>query len=392
MDSSNKNHVDIDPMYERPEYKNTIMGRVADIQKRQIAESMNSKPPKDEAFTGKQLDLFQGFYPQGDISQDDLSNAIELWDALPKYATSSRKMTQMRTKEGFLDIIEHTFIHKGQSYNVKISPALVQDKEGKTKAYYPSSDEELIEEALRKISLENDYGFFERKPYQSGVRFSLSALRSELKKRGHSRSYHQITKSLKILAGSNIGIEAENGKGFAQTNYLPTLAAVSREHYLQDTKSRWFATFHPLVTESIDQISYRQYNYAKSMKLSSPLPRWLLKRLSLNYTNASWDTPYSILLSTIIEDSQMLNFSRKNDVIRKFEEALNELKEINILRLYEKEKRIGKNKKINDIKYILTPSHDFVSEIKAANKRHYDSTVELQEFKDDKPVLSKGKK
>lgn len=52
------------------------------------------------------------------------------------------------------------------------------------------------------------------------------------------------------------------------------------------------AHVHPLVTQSIDSLSYRQYNYHLMMSHSTQLARWLHKILSHSYVNASYTVPY----------------------------------------------------------------------------------------------------
>ena len=45
--------------------------------------------------------------------------------------------------------------------------------------------------------------------------------------------------------------------------------------------------FHPLVTASINHISYRQYDYLTYMTYKHRLSRWLHKRPAHNYVQAS---------------------------------------------------------------------------------------------------------
>lgn len=282
-------------------------------------------------------------------------------------------MNRVRTKEGLLPRLEKTVVFREREYKLRVTAAIVDDENGTPKAYYPSANEEMVEDALRKIAAEQYQGFFDKPTFKSGVIFSLNMLRKELQKRGHTRSYQEMIRSLQILAGSTIEILLPEGTGFAKTSYLPALAAVSRAKYREDPHAKWVAHFHPLVTESIDKLSYRQYNYHLMMSHSTQLARWLHKRMSHNYTNAALTAPYSILLSSIQRDSGLLEYKRRNDVVRKLEAALNELVEHKVLLSFQGKEERGKRNKIIDIKYTLTPAHSFVRDVKAANKRQQDA-------------------
>lgn len=338
-----------------------------------MAPGKNKKLPSDMAFSETQLSLFQAFLCNSEEERDHLSNTIELWDSLPKYTLSQQAMNKRRTTEGLLPRLERSAVYRQREYKIRITAAIVDDETGTAKAYYPSANEELIEDALRKIAAEQYRGFFDRPTFKSGVVFSLNMLRRELQKRGHTRSYQEIVRSLQVLSGSTIEIMLADGTGFAKTSYLPALASVSRKKIVEDPTAKWVAHFHPLVTESIDQLSYRQYNYHLMMSHSTQLARWLHKRLAHNYTNASMFTQYQILLSSIQRDSGLLEYSRTNDIVRKLEDAFNELIEHGVMLTFQKEERRGERNKIEDIKYALTPSPNFVRDVKAANKRQQEA-------------------
>jgi hypothetical protein len=339
-----------------------------------IKESRVENLPASTAFNSEQIDLFQSFLFNTHDEKDRLSNTVDLWDSIPKYSVSQQAMNGMRTKEGLLPRLEKSFLYLGGEYKIKVTAAIIDSEDNEEMAYYPSANEELVEDALRKIAAEQQRGFFDTSEYKSGVVFSLHLLRGELKKRGHSRSYYEIVKSLNILSGSHIEISLPSGKGFAKTNYLPSLAAVSRQKLNEDPDAKWFAHFHPLVTQCIDTLRFRQYDYHLMMSHTTQLARWLHKKLSHNYTNASCVVPYQIWLSTIRRDSGLLEYKRQPDATRKFEDALNELKNNAVLSSFSRAETVrGERNRILDIKYALSPHHEFVKDIKAANKRQKDS-------------------
>jgi hypothetical protein len=95
-------------------------------------------------------------------------------------------------------------------------------------------------------------------------------------------------------------------------NYLTGMVAASREQREQDPDACWVAQFHPLVARSIDQLAYRQFNYATLMALPTQLARWLHKQLSIKFTFASMlGNPFEMHYSTTKRDSNLLNRGRE---------------------------------------------------------------------------------
>ena len=93
-------------------------------------------------------------------------------------------MNKARENERFLENYTAVFQYRGHTYTCLISPARVTDIDGKQRDYYPSANEELVEDALRKLASDQYAGFFDKPNYRSGVVFSLYALREELSKPG----------------------------------------------------------------------------------------------------------------------------------------------------------------------------------------------------------------
>ncbi len=334
--------------------------------------TLNTHRVNSRAFQSPQIDIFQTFLCNTDEERDHMSNAIELWDSLPKYSISRQEMTKRRTADGFLRLLTINFRFRGQSLSIVIQPAKIMDDDGVERDYYPSASEELVEDALRKIASERPHGYFEENTFQSGVAFTIYRLREELAKRGHTRSHAEIVKSLNILAGSMIEIRTDGdcaGEGFTRTNYLPGLAASSRKKLKDDPDSKWIAQFHPLVTHSIHSLSYRQYDYHAMMMHSTQLSRWLRKYISAKFNFASMMTTFEILWSTVHRDSNLINYSRLRDGIAALDDAFEELKRHAAISHYEKNVINGPHNKILDVRYILYPSINFVREMKAANKR-----------------------
>jgi len=148
------------------------------------------------------------------------------------------------------------------------------------------------------------------------------------------------------------------------------MTAASRELRDEDPDARWIVQFHPLVSQSIEQLGYRQFNYATLMALPTQLSRWLHKQLSIKFTFASMlGNPFEMYYSTIKRDSNMLNCERERDNRSEVDRAFAELVKSKVLRDVQKRSVIEGKGKIVDVVYLLYPSGEFVREMKAANVR-----------------------
>jgi hypothetical protein len=318
---------------------------------------MRSKP--------EQLALFQTFLPE---EEEKYSNTIELYDAVPKYFTNPRAMASLRESGKYLPILDRDFEHRGEVYKVQIHPARIRYKDQREKEFYPSQREELVEEALRKIACDHLNGVY--LDDQAGVQFTLYELRQELVARGHAINVPDLIESLKICNLATISVQKADGTGVMQASIFPLLLIVSREEWLkQPRQARCYVQFNPLVTASIDRLTYRQFDYLTYMSYKHRLSRWLHKRLSHNYTQAGLLHPYTIRMSTILRDSGLPQKERGNDNAREVEKTLQELQDKRVLMTFDKEILRGPRYKIMDIKYTLRPDLDFVNEAKKANTR-----------------------
>ena len=349
-----------------------------------LAKRPKRKPPVSSD-PNIQYDMF-GSFLGGD--NKDLSNTIELWDAIPKYAVLPRTQNTMRDTKGRLPVHEHLFQYrptyaantKPISGKVTIRPAQIKDGKGGYTDYYPSTDEELVEEVLKKIFSEAQFGSHFPEKTESWVRFSLHHIQRELKARGKTRSYAQIKQSLEILALSTFEVQLtkDDTKHLVYTSpIINDMTRVTRQDYLDDPSSLWCVRLPAIVSKSVNELSYRQFNYGTLMSLSTPLARWFLKRLSHNFTNASLLQPYSILHSSVARDSALLNHPRMSRNIKDVKSALKELQDQGVLLSFNDEPR-HQGRKIIDVYYHLHPTSEFVSETKAANKRNTDARKRLE--------------
>jgi hypothetical protein len=198
-------------------------------------------------------------------------------------------MAEQRRDMQFLSSLKRHFRHKDQDYLVKITPARIEEKTGTEKKYYPSWREELVEEALKKLVCDQLNGIYLNG--MAGVQFTLYQLRKELRSQGHDIHFDDLVKSLLICCRANIAITSHHDNGtevFMDSSIFPMLIMVKRHEWEKNPKdARCYVQFNPLVTQSLSSLSYRQFDYATFMTLHLQLARWLHKRLSHNYTQAS---------------------------------------------------------------------------------------------------------
>jgi len=328
----------------------------------------------------KQYDLFSTFYGP----EEGLSNSIELWDHIPKYFVTEEHQATLRTAEGFLPTLKRSFKIAGVDWSMEIQPAQIQMPDGSEKAFYPSYSEEVIEDALRKIFTQDEYGTYDPNQVKSWVRFSLNQVARELTKWGSARNLDEIKRSLDIMSGSTVKLFRTN-KEVHSTQIITSLTRVDRADYLGNSENRWACRLPDILSDAINNGRYRQYNYALSMSFKTQLCRWLHKRFSHNYTQAGHDGFYNLLLSSIQRDSGLLDKGDMKAKRRKIERALNELGNKGVIKSYD-HRVYTEGRKITDVKYHLFPSDDFISEMKAANKRFKNTTKNIEAFEGEEII------
>lgn len=302
-----------------------------------------------------QLSLFSLY---GDNEQ--FSNTIELYDAIPKYILGKDKFGER------LNPIEREFTYKDCKYRVVIQPARLKQADGTYLDALPGQREELVEDALRKLATDGNAVALGS---QIGVHFTLYKLKKELERTGHTYSYAELKEAIKILRACNMELSVilESGKReeMYSENLFSKMAGKTDDGWLEGegSKSLYLVIFNSLVKKSIMSLTFRRYNYELCMKYKNVIARYLHKRLSHNYIQASMLRPYEILMSTIIDGSGMTAYAKKGDNHKYISKALEELKENSVLTDWQVEKKRGV-----DYKYTLVPSGSFVSEIKRTNQ------------------------
>lgn len=311
-----------------------------------------------------QYDLFTQF-----VTNDEsiVSNTVEVWESIPKYFFTPKQVQKLRTPTGHANPYKWAYRYNNIDCEVKIQPALVEQKDGSYKAFFPGMTEELIEESLKKILADQRYGIHDADKNETWIRFTLSMIKKELKARGKTRSLNEIKHSIEIMSSCLITLYKE-GKEVWRGSILQDLVTVGRDEYLADAKAQHIARLPLFISHAINQLEYRQFNYDRLMSCTDQLTRWIYKQLIHRYRQANIINDYHFMYSSLERDSGLLQQGRVNDNRRKVLAALDELKERKVLQNYKCDiKKEGR--RIVDVKYTVVPATNFVGEQKAANKR-----------------------
>lgn len=315
-----------------------------------------------------QYDLFALFVTN---EPNSVSNTVELWESIPKYFFTPKQVEKLRTADGLARPCKWEYSYNGFPCTVKIQPALIEEEDGNFRAYFPGVTEELVEEALKKFFTDRHYGTHDPHNAESWVRFSLSMLYRELMARGRSRSYKEIKRAIEIMNKCNIAFFKE-GKELWSGAILQDLVTVNRKEYIADTDSHHIARLPLFISNAINQIEYRQFNYDRLMSCNEQLARWIYKRLINRFRQAGFLNQYHFMYSDIEQSSGLLQQGRETDNRKKVISSLEELQKCGVLMRYETDER-KQGRKVVDIKYTLYSGSDFIREQKAANKRATDA-------------------
>jgi hypothetical protein len=194
-------------------------------------------PPKPEDFHSLQMDLFRDVLCNTAAERDSLSNAFDLWDGIPRYAVSRQQQEKWRRTGTFPLLHELRFHYRGRELMAVIQPAAIKGKDGVIRTYFPSANEELVEDVLRKIAADQYNGYYDPKERRSGVVFTLHMIRRELEKRGHGRTFAEIKLSLDIMSSAvieTLSVDWKDGSFASKSLYLNNMIRVSRSQLAED--------------------------------------------------------------------------------------------------------------------------------------------------------------
>ncbi|WP_143747409.1 hypothetical protein [Marinibacterium profundimaris] len=233
------------------------------------------KKPPSTPRNSVQYDLFSQFVANNTA---EVSNAVEIWDNIPKYFFTPQQVAKLRTSSGHADPFEWSYTLDGKEFSVRVQPALIEQDDGSYKAFFPGATEELVEEALKKILADQSYGLHDVENNATWVRFTLNMIRRELKQRGRSRSVVEINQAIEFMASSVLSVSV-NGKRRWKGAILQDLVTVGREEYRADSEAHHQARLPLFISHSINHLEFRQFNLDRLLSCDEQLSRWIYRKL-----------------------------------------------------------------------------------------------------------------
>jgi hypothetical protein len=338
----------------------------------------------------KQFQLFVEFI--GDSGRrPNLSNSIDIWESIPKYFFSTKLVEGLRDESGHAETFEWEFSMGTKRCEVRIQPAQIKDGDGGYISVFPGVSEEIMEEVLKKL-LSEQCGDHQVDKKQTLVYFTLYQLREEHGVRGRTRSIQQLKRSIDIMSGCIITLFIEGAQVY-KGPILADVVRVSRESYLAEGESRWVARLPLFITEAINTLQYRQFNYGRLMSMDGQLSRWLYHRLIHKFTHTDERNNYHILYTTIEEQSGLLQGKEMHQNRKKVMDAIKELTTKGVIVAHEThEQRSPNGRTIKDVKYELYCTEAFIAEQKASNYRRKMAMEALETETKRLAALEKDKK
>lgn len=324
----------------------------------------------DTPIQEKQLKLFEIEKAE---EYDRYSRTIEVYDSMPKYHWG-RQSNKSGKEPISLNALERNFEFRGTEYTCVVIPGKVKDKDGIYRDYYPGKREELVEDAIRKLFCrDNDLITDEKQKQRFGLCFTLHELQKELADNGHTYSKTELRRAIDTCASTIISVIPVDGrkKDLRQSPIFPYIKITSerrKKGQKVDPDAKVCVTFHTLVAESINAVTFRTIDYDQSMRLRRVMSRYLYKKMSHVFTGASYRMPYGPKLTTVLRNTGITPMKRFRDHIKEAEKAIQELIDQDIVMPNSTLHPIIEKRSIVDADFELYPTPKFVQYIKRMNQ------------------------
>lgn len=306
-----------------------------------------TKPKKDkEPVTAQQLALFQS------IVDTNFSNAVELYDAMPKYVYGRRAAMREHDLPPEKHVIERQWNYPIkldgkkvlQQCYLRLSPAtIIRSKGGKVERFYiyPGYREMIVEDAIRKIAVDNGGTLTEG---VVGCRFTIRQVRRILSEGGHTMKHDEVAEAINVLNKCHVEygfIEADGKTRVSGRSALFPETYVRKSDEITTDDMQSAVMFHELVNRSIRNLTFRNLDFTTCIKYKSMLSSYLHKRLNAQFLQASRDTVYRVRLTELAESSGLAENGGIDgpmplkEQVRCVKEALDELKKYDVVEDYD---------------------------------------------------------
>lgn len=228
-----------------------------------------------------------------DRSNNGISGVL-VYDLAPKWLNYGKVKKVTDAAE-----FTRSFRVLGHPFSVTVKAARIKRPDGSDVLMFPGDREQVVEDTLRWMSTHGHGQLFASR---LGSRFSIYFLRKLLKDADHTMSHADISEALDVLHGSHLVITDDaTGQQWSEL-FLPQYGRNGEE---KDQNGRtfyreWFVTFHTLVNQAMLAADTRMVSWHTLMAFRNALSKYIYRRISLVYSQASSSDPYTISLSEIM--------------------------------------------------------------------------------------------
>lgn len=328
---------------------------------------MDNKNNTPCIFTQQQLALFSMTSAPG--------NTIADYDLCPRYSHSrsgKRLSLEELNKQGFKRIS----LPDGRIY--ELYPAQISRKEedgGGIEAVYPGTRESIIEECLIYFATQGEFSPEKGAPgyvvegRSIKVLFTLNQLRTALELLGKSYKSEELREGLLVLSLARYRFTNASDREKLSTYIVSNLDSIPNPGASDAIRSDriYCIEFDPKVSRRILEGHYRTYDAECSMRMRSPISRYLYKQFTHAWLNANTKGENGSF-QTILQNETLLMSGTpysENPTKRKMSiiDALNELADNKIIMPISLTTDVVQKKRgreVVDVEFVVRPTQFFV--------------------------------
>jgi len=326
------------------------------------------------------------------IESGQYSNSVDILDLLPRFLNKNPK-----SHDGRLEPIRYYPTVKiggvDLRLEVTITPARIENREGRFVDMFPTAREKVVELGIRKIAFSGEGRLFNG---QAGTLFTLRQLHRLLEDNNRGYGMKDINEAIEVLRKTSMDIKCLSDDLFPRVsvNYISDSYIQTKQAYHAGVNdSKCFVVFNTLVTDSVNAKTLRAYNYKQLFRYKNNLADYIHFRITRNMIHAKYngrDNQFRISQTTLQRDSAFEVYANYRDNKRQVITALDRMqKEGAIDRHWHKDEKEGR--KIVNTMYFMEVSEQFCNEIIEANIRINDKRTFTEHMETAKKRIDKEK-